>query len=345
MKTRVRLPAQQAPGRQFAIRKRILLRDYISTPFQSQGTRVKHSGSGSTLNTQHLSFLASEHLVDTPEGRQYTHHDMANQANAAVEPSVQNLGRLIAGAFVFLGETAELAGGAFRFISRGRISARETLSQMNAIGVGSLPIVLIINFSTGAVFAYYTSQVFVQFGATQFVGGTLTYAFLNELGPLLAGIAVAARSGAAIAAELGSMVVTEQIDALRAMAVPPIRFLVVPRLVAALLMMPVLGVLGDVAGVSGSMIMSAAGGVPPQAFLESVRSFVGSGDFVNGLIKTVWFGLTIALTACHQGLKTSGGAVGVGRATTNSVVICVVLIFVSDFFLAQMLTGGRIGVQ
>ena len=270
---------------------------------------------------------------------------MANQANAVVEPGVQTIGRLIAGAFIFLGEAWDLAVGAFRFIGRGRISTRETLAQMNAIGVGSLPIVLIINFSTGTVFAYYTSTVFVQFGATQFVGGTLTYAFLNELGPILVGIAVAARSGAAIAAELGSMVVTEQIDALRAMAVPPIRFLVVPRIVAAVLMMPILGVLGDIAGVGGSLIMSAAGGVPTQAFLESVRSFVGSGDFINGLIKTVWFGLTIALTACHQGLKTSGGAVGVGRATTNSVVICVVLIFVSDFFLAQMLTGGQIGSQ
>jgi phospholipid/cholesterol/gamma-HCH transport system permease protein len=141
------------------------------------------------------------------------------------------------------------------------------------------------------------------------------------------------------------MVVTEQIDALRAMAVPPVKHLVVPRLLAALFMLPILGVLGDIAGVSGSMVMSAAGGVPTQAFLESVRTYVDSADFLNGLIKTVWFGLTISLTACHQGLKTSGGATGVGRATTNSVVICVVLIFVSDFFLAQMLTGGQVGAR
>jgi phospholipid/cholesterol/gamma-HCH transport system permease protein len=110
-------------------------------------------------------------------------------------------------------------------------------------------------------------------------------------------------------------------------------------------MLPVLGVFGDLAGVSGSMVMSAAGGVPTQAFLESVRTFVGGWDFINGLIKTVWFGLTIALTACHQGLNTSGGATGVGKSTTSSVVICVVLIFISDFFLAQMLTGGRVGPQ
>ena len=270
---------------------------------------------------------------------------MANPVQTAPEAPAQTLGRMLASTFVFLGETWELAVGAFRFIGKGRISLRQTAAQMNAIGVGSLPIVLIINFSTGAVFAFYTAQVFVQFGATQFVGGTLTYAFLNELGPILVGIAVAARSGAAIAAELGSMVVTEQIDALRAMAVPPVRHLVVPRLLAAILMLPVLGVFGDVAGVAGSMIMSAAGGVPTEAFLESVRTYVSSGDFVNGLIKTVWFGLTIALTACHQGLKTSGGATGVGRSTTNSVVICVVLIFVSDFFLAQMLTGQQVGAR
>ena len=270
---------------------------------------------------------------------------MANHVDSAADTPAQSLRRMLTAAFVFLGESWELAAGAFRFIGRGRISVRETLIQMNAIGVGSLAIVLIINFSTGAVFAFYTSTVFVDFGATQFVGGTLTYAFLNELGPLLVGIAVAARSGAAIAAELGSMVVTEQIDALRAMAVPPVKYLVVPRLLAALLMLPILGVIGDVAGVFGSLIMSAAGGVPPQAFSESVRTFVGSGDFINGLIKTVWFGLTIALTACHQGLGTTGGAAGVGRSTTSSVVICVVLIFISDFFLAQMLTGGRVGPQ
>src|SRR5207237_10246938 len=137
---------------------------------------------------------------------------------------------------------------------------------LNAIGVGRRHIVLIINVSTGSVLAYYTSLFFVRFGATQFVGATLTYAFLKELGPLLVGIAVAARSGAAIAAELGSMVVTEQIDALRAMAVPPIRYLVVPRLLAALFMLPILGVFGDFAGVSGSLVMSAAQGVPTQAF-------------------------------------------------------------------------------
>ncbi len=217
------------------------------------------------------------------------------------------------------------------------------LIQMSAIGVGSLPIVIAITFSTGAVFAYYTTSVFVRFGAVNFVGGTLTYGFLNELGPVLAGVAVAARSGAAIAAEIGSMVVTEQVDALRAMAVSPIRYLVVPRLLACILMMPVIALFADLAGVFGSYIMAGAHGVPHQAFIESTRAFVGPEDLVKGLVKTLWFGFTIALVACHQGLRTRGGATGVGRSTTASVVLCVVFIFVSDFFLAQMLQGGSVG--
>ena len=128
---------------------------------------------------------------------------MANQAAAASEtPATENL---VSSSLVFLGETWTLIAGAVGFIAKGRVSALNVIGQMAAIGVGALPIVLAICFSTGAVFAYYTAGIMVQFGAKDFVGGTLTYGFLNELGPVLTGVAVAARSGAAIAAEIGSM--------------------------------------------------------------------------------------------------------------------------------------------
>lgn len=246
---------------------------------------------------------------------------------------------------VFLGETALLGARAVGMVLRGRLHVRNTLLQMAAIGVDSLPIVLACCLSTGAVYAFYTSDIFVRFGAVNFVGGTLTLSFLLELGPVLAGVNVASRSGAAIAAEIGSMVVTEQVDALRAMAVSPIRYLVTPRLVACVVMMPLVCVFADLAGIAGCYLMAGAHGVPGQAFLESARTFASADDMLKGMIKTVVFGFLIATVACRQGLRTKGGATGVGRSTTSSVVICVVLIFVSDFFLAQMLRGAAVTVR
>jgi phospholipid/cholesterol/gamma-HCH transport system permease protein len=238
---------------------------------------------------------------------------------------------------IFLGETFSLAAQAVIVVLKGRLNLRNTLHQMASIGVDSIPIVVATSLSTGAVVAFYTVDVFVRYGAANLVGGTLTYTFLNELGPLLAGITVASRSGAAIAAEIGSMAVTEQVDALRALAVSPVRYLVAPRLAACLLMMPILGLFSDLVGVVGGYAMSSVRGVPLQMFVESARNFVTERDLVAGLVKTVIFGALIAIVACRQGLGTQGGATGVGRSTTASVVICVVLIFVSDFFLAQML--------
>jgi phospholipid/cholesterol/gamma-HCH transport system permease protein len=252
---------------------------------------------------------------------------------------------LILSLLVFLGENALLAMRAIGVLLRGRLHLRNTLLQMAAIGVDSLPIVLASCVSTGAVYAFYTSDIFVRFGATNFVGGTLTLSFLLELGPVLAGVNVASRSGAAIAAEIGSMVVTEQVDALRAMAVSPVRYLVTPRLVACVLMMPVICLFADVAGIAGSYVMAGLHGVPGQAFIESTRTFVSVDDLLKGMIKTVVFGFLIATVSCQQGLRTKGGATGVGRSTTSSVVCCVVLIFLSDFFLAQMLSGASVTVK
>lgn len=265
-------------------------------------------------------------------------------ATAASEESGRRLLPIgpLAGALAFVGETAALAWSALALIARRRVSASVTLEQMAAIGADALPIVTIITLSTGAVFAFYTAPVFVRFGAVGFVGGTETLSFLLELGPILAGVAVAARSGAAIAAEIGTMVVTEQVDALRSLGVSPVRYLVAPRVLACVLMMPLVGLFADAAGVGGAAVMSAAHGVTSQAFVDSVRAYVTQADLVKGLVKTIWFGFTIAVVACHQGLRTEGGASGVGRATTRSVVLCIVLIFVADFFLAQLLTGASV---
>lgn len=270
---------------------------------------------------------------------------MATQRRGTGAAGAGALLRYAESALEFVGDTFLLATQAIGLLLRGGASLRDTLLQMAAIGADSVPVVMATSLSTGAVLAFYTAGVFVRFGAGGFVGGTLSLSFLLELGPLLAGVMVAARSGAAIAAEIGSMVVTEQVDALRAMSVSPVRYLVVPRMVACILMLPVCGLFSDAAGILGSIAMSAKAGVPLQGFMDSMRTFATSDDLVKGLVKTLWFGFTVAIVACRQGLATRGGASGVGRSTTSSVVLCVVLIFISDFFLAQLLAGASVSVR
>jgi len=269
---------------------------------------------------------------------------MASPATDGAKPLI-TAPKPVTAALVFVGETWHLAAQAAAVILRGRADARNTIAQMAAIGADSIPIVALTTLSTGAVLAFYTAGIFVRFGASSFAGGVLTLSFLLELGPLLAGIMVAARSGAAIAAEIGSMVVTEQVDALRSMAVSPVRYLVAPRLLACVVMMPIVGLFADAGGITGAFVMSGAQGVTAQAFLESARTYATEADLLKGLVKTLWFGLTVACVACRQGLRTERGAAGVGRSTTSSVVICVVLIFVSDFFLAQVLSGASVAIQ
>jgi phospholipid/cholesterol/gamma-HCH transport system permease protein len=264
---------------------------------------------------------------------------MASQAAITSPPPVSSEPWAPVAVLAFIGEVFVLFTGAVGWLLRGKVNLRDTLAQMAAIGVDGLPIAIATTLSTGGVFAFYTADIFVNFGATPFLGGTLTLSILLELGPVLAGVTVASRSGAAIAAEIGSMAVTEQVDALRAMAVSPVRYLVAPRLVAAVLMMPLVGVFADFFGILGSYLMARTHDVSGAEFLESARMMATELDFVKGLVKTLVFGAIIAIVACRQGMRTTGGATGVGRSTTSSVVLCVVLIFIADFFLAQALSG------
>lgn len=237
----------------------------------------------------------------------------------------------------FVGEcTLLLLDSARRLPQRPR-EVGETLNQMAFIGVASVPIVALTTFFSGSVLALYTTEILVRFGAGSLSGATVGLAVTREIGPVLAGTVVAARCGSAMAAQIGTMAVTEQVDALRALSVHPTNYLVIPRLIAGLTMLPVLCLIGVYAGVGGGFLVSVLGGVPSGTFLESLRQFVQPWDFIGGLIKTVAFGLIITLVACQQGLRTEDGAVGVGRATTNSVVIAMVLIYVTNFVLAAIL--------
>jgi phospholipid/cholesterol/gamma-HCH transport system permease protein len=244
--------------------------------------------------------------------------------------------------FEQVGELTLLLSRTVATILRGRVALAETLSQMASIGVDSLPIVLVTIAFSGAVLSLHTASQLHKLGGDQFVGGLVGISMAREAAPVLAAVVVAARVGSAIAAELGSMKVTEQIDALRALAVSPIYYLVVPRFIASVVMMPVMTVFANVAGILGGYLVAVyAAGITAGVFWNSVQQMLPWRDVALGLTKTFVFGAIIALVGCDRGLQTQGGAAGVGRSTTSAVVLAIVLIYVSDYFLAAAMFGGR----
>lgn len=221
---------------------------------------------------------------------------------------------------------------------RQRPKTRHILEQMLHLGVDSLPIVLLTILFTGMVITLQTANGFIKYGAQSSVGGVVAVSMLRELAPVLTGVVVAGRVGAAIAAEIGSMKVTEQLDALRVMAVNPIQYLVVPRFLACIMMVPILVVFADVIGTLGGYVVATSySGISPFTYLNSIRAFADVHDVICGLIKAMVFGGTIAIIGCYKGLTAEEGAAGVGRATTASVVSSIIIIFISNYFLSMIL--------
>lgn len=239
--------------------------------------------------------------------------------------------------FTFVGEVTLLSVQALARIFQGKFERAEILNQMAFVGVSSVPIVALTGFFSGGVFALYLSTFLLRYGATQFVGGTVGLAIAREIGPVLAGIMVAARCGSAMAAQIGTMKVTEQIDALKMLSVNPVNYLVLPRLIASVLMLPILAMICLYSGIFGGWLVAVINHIDSDAFLQSLRLYLGPDDIWRGLIKAPVFGFLISIVACQQGLRTSEGAVGVGRATTNTVVVAMILVYMANFFLAQIL--------
>jgi phospholipid/cholesterol/gamma-HCH transport system permease protein len=237
----------------------------------------------------------------------------------------------------FIGESTLIFVDAARRLFTPPYEMGETVNQMAFIGVASVPIVALTNFFSGAVLSLYSSQFLLQYGGEHFVGGAIGLAAAREVGPVLAGIMVAARCGSAMAAQIGSMAVTEQVDALKMLSVHPTNYLVIPRMVAGFLMLPILALVGIYSAGLGGYLVAMSNGVSSGAFISSIQEFVKPWDILGGVIKTPVFGLIVAVVACQQGLRTANGAVGVGRATTNTVVISMVLIYISNYFLAVVL--------
>ncbi|MEZ5425594.1 MAG: ABC transporter permease [Pyrinomonadaceae bacterium] len=214
----------------------------------------------------------------------------------------------------------------------------EIVKRMDIIGVGSLPIILLTGFFTGGVLTLQSFQTLAYYGAQSQIGQLVAFTLIRELGPVLTALMVAGRIGSAISAELGAMVVSQQIDAMRAFGTDPIRKLVLPRLVGLFFMLPLLTIAADVSGIiGGGVVASYIFGLDYNVFITSVRNGITIEDIIGGMTKPFFFGLIIGLISCYRGLNTKGGTVGVGRSTTNAVVLSSIVVIIFDFFLSRVL--------
>lgn len=215
-----------------------------------------------------------------------------------------------------------------------------TTEQMLSMGVNSLPLVLITSIFTGAVSSVQAAYQFSDYVPMRYLGTVVGKAVMIELGPVLTALVVAGRVGAGIAAELGTMRVTEQIDALETLAVNPTRYLIVPRFVSGIIMLPILTIFSDFVALLGGLGVAVSFlDVSSNTFLNGVKVFFQLKDLFGGLFKALVFGGIIAIIGCYQGFKTRGGAEGVGRSTTRAVVLSAVLILIFDYIIATIFFG------
>lgn len=252
------------------------------------------------------------------------------------------VGRGTTGIFAYAGGVAELLGDALRFVIALRIRLRETVDQAYLLGVQSVSIVILTSLFTGMVFSLESAVQAVSYGVGNLVGGAVAFSAARELGPMLSAVVVAGRTGAAIAAELGSMVVTEQIEALQSLGLSPTRMLVVPRLLALIVMLPLLTILADIVSIVGGMwVAGVYAHISQESFIASARAALPFEDVLKGLFKSVVFAVIIVMIGSYQGLNTRGGAAGVGKATTGAVVTSIILIFIFNFALSYVLYGAQ----
>ena len=237
-----------------------------------------------------------------------------------------------------MGRMLNLLFASIYWMFRRPFRLRLLFKQMEFVGVHSTLVVVLTGAFTGAVLALQSYYGFRKFGAESLVGATVALSLTRELGPVLTGLMVTGRVGSAMAAELGTMRVTEQIDAMYTMAVEPIKHLILPRILASILMVPVLTVVSDFVGIAGGYFVGVKLlGINSGIFMNKMYEIVEMSDIMNGLYKSVVFGLILSLVGCYKGFYTSGGAAGVGRATTSAVVLSSVLILIFDYILTSFL--------
>jgi len=243
----------------------------------------------------------------------------------------------------FVGQVGELFILVWRLVRSLPLMAKNphlTSEQMLIMGVNSLPLVCFTSIFTGAVSAVQAAYQFQNFIPMRYLGTAVGKAVIIELGPVLTALVVAGRVGASIAAELGTMKVTEQIDALETMALDPVRYLVVPRFLAGIIMLPVLTIISDLVAILGGLVVAVWFlNLTSYTFLNGVKLFFDLQDLFAGLVKSVSFGGIIAVVGCFQGFRTSGGAEGVGFSTTRAVVLSSILILLTDYAIATIIFG------
>ncbi len=230
-----------------------------------------------------------------------------------------------------------IAGKAGKNVFRSPHYARDILLQMDSIGVGSLPVVILTGFFTGAVMAMQLARALSTYGATGQVAPVLCITLVRELGPVLTALMVSGRNAAGIASELGSMKVTEQIDAMRALGTDPIQKLVTPRLIATATMLPLLTIISDLMGMFGGFVVSEGMlNMAPAQYWNTAWKALEYNDVVQGILKPFVFAIIISLVGCYFGMQTTGGTQGVGRSTTQAVVVSSIWIIVTTFFIGRI---------
>jgi len=240
-----------------------------------------------------------------------------------------------------VGRMALFAVSIHRWMFRKPFDKNLLFQQMVRVGVDTLPVAMITAFFTGMVLALqsgYTLETMMK-GVSQFVGSIVSLSMVRELGPVLTALIASGRGGSSVAAEIGTMKVTEQVDALSTLAANPIQYLAVPRYMAFALMMPVLTIFADLTGWLGGLLVAVLRlSSTSTVYIDSTLRAVVTGDILGGLFKSVFFGAAIAVVSCYEGFHTEGGAEGVGRSTTNAVVVSFMVVLVSDYFLTALLT-------
>ncbi|MCW5829667.1 MAG: ABC transporter permease [Deltaproteobacteria bacterium] len=243
-----------------------------------------------------------------------------------------------------LGRYGRMCGASITMAFRRPFRVHMIIEQAVGVGVNSSVIILLTSLFTGMVFSLQLGSAFQRFGAEGLIGGATMLALVRELGPVLTALMVTGRCGSAMAAELGTMRVTEQIDALGAMGIDPVKYLVVPRVIATTLVVPVLTLIFVFVGGVGSYFVSTVIlNISPGGWWQNVIELIDMGDLNNMWIKSTIFGFTLATVGCYVGFFTTGGARGVGRSTTRSVVTASVLVLVGDYFITSLLLNLGIG--
>lgn len=251
------------------------------------------------------------------------------------------VGRPILLFFEGVGSFFLLLKDTIRWIFKPPFDKKNLIHQMIQIGIRSLPIALITTFFTGMVMSLQTAiaiETKIK-GASTFIGSIIGLAMVRELGPVLSSVFIAGRIGSSITAEIGTMKVTDQIDALYTLSTSPVHYLVVPRFLALFITLPMVTVFSDYVGILGGAVISYFRlQIPIETYLNALQVAVHFGDILHGLIKTFFFATIIIIIACNQGFKASGGAEGVGEATTKTVVYSSIAILVSDYFLTLFIS-------